>query len=328
MGGLFEDLSGDGVFAAMSIVQQADETAAMIHEELETESDRQSWFRAERLWKLKEQFGETDDLIGERHGWSRQYVHQMRCVWETFGDQWAVNPGVDKTTVHFKHCREALTWEDAPECLLWADENDASAAEMKAWRRMQNGEDLTVDSDSPETDDASGGQTEHEAPESQPGGPSTFRPDAGGEAPERHVRPAKAKATAAPKAAVTQQATSWTLSELQALLTGAEDTTDAGERKKLAAWHLKRAEQLAPKRKSAVFRKPTVDEVSEYVRNAGSNVDPQQFVDFYESKGWKVGATAMRDWKAACRNWSRRESGTGKRSILDGLKRFADGGEG
>ena len=39
-----------------------------------------------------------------------------------------------------------------------------------------------------------------------------------------------------------------------------------------------------------------------------SPVDPQEFIDFYEAKGWMVGKTPMKDWKAACRNaekWDR-----------------------
>ena len=39
-----------------------------------------------------------------------------------------------------------------------------------------------------------------------------------------------------------------------------------------------------------------------------SAVNPQEFIDFYESKGWMVGKTPMKDWKAACRNaekWDR-----------------------
>jgi hypothetical protein len=30
-------------------------------------------------------------------------------------------------------------------------------------------------------------------------------------------------------------------------------------------------------------------------------------LDFYESKGWKVGREPMKDWRAAARNWARRE---------------------
>lgn len=49
------------------------------------------------------------------------------------------------------------------------------------------------------------------------------------------------------------------------------------------------------------FIPPTVEEVVTYVQERGSKVDPQEFIDFYESKGWMVGRSKMRDWKAACR---------------------------
>ena len=30
-------------------------------------------------------------------------------------------------------------------------------------------------------------------------------------------------------------------------------------------------------------------------------------MDFYESKGWMVGRSKMKDWKAAARNWAARD---------------------
>lgn len=56
------------------------------------------------------------------------------------------------------------------------------------------------------------------------------------------------------------------------------------------------------------FTPPTLAEVQSYVAERQSPVDPQGFIDFYESKGWLVGKTPMKDWKAACRNaekWDR-----------------------
>jgi len=35
--------------------------------------------------------------------------------------------------------------------------------------------------------------------------------------------------------------------------------------------------------------------------------DAKRFVDFYTSKGWKVGAVPMADWRAAVRSWIERE---------------------
>lgn len=60
--------------------------------------------------------------------------------------------------------------------------------------------------------------------------------------------------------------------------------------------------------RSAHFAPPTLEEVTAYVKERGSRVDPQGFIDFYASKGWMVGKTPMKDWKAACRNaehWDR-----------------------
>ena len=61
------------------------------------------------------------------------------------------------------------------------------------------------------------------------------------------------------------------------------------------------------------FTPPTLDDVSVYVRERGSNVDPQRFLDFYASKGWMVGKNPMKDWKAAVRTWEKRED-TGNHS--------------
>ena len=61
-------------------------------------------------------------------------------------------------------------------------------------------------------------------------------------------------------------------------------------------------------KKSKRFVKPTLDDVQAYCRERQNNVDPESFVDFYESKGWKVGNQSMKDWKAAVRTWERRDN--------------------
>lgn len=53
------------------------------------------------------------------------------------------------------------------------------------------------------------------------------------------------------------------------------------------------------------FVKPTVEEVRLYCMERRNSVDPQAFVDFYDSKGWLIGKTPMKDWKAAVRTWER-----------------------
>lgn len=56
------------------------------------------------------------------------------------------------------------------------------------------------------------------------------------------------------------------------------------------------------------FSPPTLDDVSAYIRERGSNVDAQRFLDFYTAKGWMVGKNRMKDWKAAVRTWEKRDS--------------------
>lgn len=53
------------------------------------------------------------------------------------------------------------------------------------------------------------------------------------------------------------------------------------------------------------FVPPSVDEVRAYCAERNNGIDPQSFIDFYESKGWMVGKNHMRDWKAAVRTWER-----------------------
>lgn len=55
------------------------------------------------------------------------------------------------------------------------------------------------------------------------------------------------------------------------------------------------------------FIAPSIDEVRQYCKERKNGVDPETFVDFYGSKGWKVGKETMKDWKAAVRTWERRE---------------------
>lgn len=55
------------------------------------------------------------------------------------------------------------------------------------------------------------------------------------------------------------------------------------------------------------FTPPTVDEVAAYCGERNNRIDPQTFVDFYASKGWVVGKSKMKDWKAAIRTWEKRD---------------------
>ena len=53
----------------------------------------------------------------------------------------------------------------------------------------------------------------------------------------------------------------------------------------------------------AIFLPPTISEVKEYCEKRKNGISPEQFVNFYQSKGWMIGKNKMKDWKAAVRTW-------------------------
>lgn len=68
------------------------------------------------------------------------------------------------------------------------------------------------------------------------------------------------------------------------------------------------------------FTPPTPEEASAYADEIKLPQEERlKFLDFYGSKGWKVGKSPMKDWKAAMRNWQRNASpgGNGARSVMD-----------
>ena len=63
------------------------------------------------------------------------------------------------------------------------------------------------------------------------------------------------------------------------------------------------AKSTTTKRKR--FEKPTLSQITQYCLERNNNVNAEQFYDYYESNGWKVGKNSMKDWKAAVRTWER-----------------------
>lgn len=56
------------------------------------------------------------------------------------------------------------------------------------------------------------------------------------------------------------------------------------------------------------FVPPDVEQVRAYCRERGNSIDPETFVDYYASKGWVVGRSPMKDWRAAVRTWEQRRN--------------------
>lgn len=87
-----------------------------------------------------------------------------------------------------------------------------------------------------------------------------------------------------------------------AIVENAEATNNSGQSADV--------KQSAGEKKSAgnkAFKKPTVEEVREYVSSKNYHISAEAFVDYYEARGWKYGqGKPMVDWKAAVRNWEHR----------------------
>ena len=61
-----------------------------------------------------------------------------------------------------------------------------------------------------------------------------------------------------------------------------------------------------PKAPVKRFVPPTKLQVTDYMFEKTNSVhfdEPNRFIDFYESNGWKVGKNKMKCWKASVRNW-------------------------
>ena len=67
-----------------------------------------------------------------------------------------------------------------------------------------------------------------------------------------------------------------------------------------------------PSSREKRFSPPTVDEVRAYCQERNNGVDPESFVAFYASKGWKIGQSPMKDWKQAVITWEKRRKQEGK----------------
>ena len=79
------------------------------------------------------------------------------------------------------------------------------------------------------------------------------------------------------------------------------------------------SQRAKPPKKEKVKIPPTLEDVIQYVKDNNLNVDPYQFWNFYESKGWYVGKNKMKNWHSAIATWVKRNQvqyGTGQQSNI------------
>ena len=91
----------------------------------------------------------------------------------------------------------------------------------------------------------------------------------------------------------------------------AKDIEDIkGEDIILPPYNPPKGEEEEKKEREGVFKKPTIEEIAEYCREKGYNIDAETFWNFYEAKGWMIGKNKMKNWRAACATWVKKRSET------------------
>ncbi len=65
-----------------------------------------------------------------------------------------------------------------------------------------------------------------------------------------------------------------------------------------------------PRGKRERFTPPTVEDVAAYCLERKNGIDAEEFCAFYSSKGWRVGSSPMRDWRAAVLTWEKKRAKT------------------
>ena len=70
---------------------------------------------------------------------------------------------------------------------------------------------------------------------------------------------------------------------------------------------------IREKSRTSRFSPPSVSDVEEYCKERGNDIDAESFVSYYESKGWLVGKSPMKDWKAAIRTWEKNDIKSGRK---------------
>ena len=134
----------------VALTAPAAETEQELIQTAQAAVSRCNWVigRCAAEWTRRYARGRTDADFGSLVGLSADQVYQRRRVWETFADV-----SESYGSLRWSHFYVALTWDDAPECLQWSEENGATVAEMRAWRRATRGDELADESD--ETDEPS-----------------------------------------------------------------------------------------------------------------------------------------------------------------------------
>lgn len=54
------------------------------------------------------------------------------------------------------------------------------------------------------------------------------------------------------------------------------------------------------------FKPPSVDQVEKYCKERNNGINPESFINYYQTNGWMRGKNKIKDWKACVRTWEAR----------------------
>lgn len=257
-------------------------------------------------WTARYANGRTDADFGQLVGLTADQVYQRRRVWDMFAKGRFRFPSLS-----WSHFYTALNWDDSDTALAWASEQEATVAEMRAWQKARTGGDLFAS----ESDDSRGSGLSL--------GPVTgSTSDTPVAAPKKLVKAAKRssdkKSSGEPETKTKNSGTSpgvpaqgehdappslnpvdgfrhlSATEQMRALLTEVRVVELSPKQK--ATRLRKLANELDP---PSTFHPPTVEEIAEYVKEKGYNVNAQHFFFAYDKKGWMVGKNKMKSWHSA-----------------------------
>ena len=80
--------------------------------------------------------------------------------------------------------------------------------------------------------------------------------------------------------------------------------------------------EIKEKEREYVFAPPSFDLVKNYCLERQNNINPQRFIDYYESNGWKIGKVMMKDWKATIRSWETNKIETVKETTQNWIDKY------
>lgn len=95
-----------------------------------------NWTFGEIASRLVAEHNWTDQQVADEFGKSQPSVNFARRIFERFYSRG------NKVSFVWREWKQIIAWSDADKCLDWAEEMEATFAEMAAWRRAQNGEDI------------------------------------------------------------------------------------------------------------------------------------------------------------------------------------------